>query len=877
MGTESVLERAAAADERIRKRRAAWANRFWGNSIALETLGRICVLVFVVVSIAAMSFMQWGFWSVGVLDDKPVYVIFLLAPLVMGAMVFGPLSGALMGLYAGAVVYAHATFLPLDYYEIYYMQSPVAVVMLTIVGAVAGVLFSPILRKTDAGWMRFALICLTCFGLSLLGSALMAVNPIVQYSGVGSFEQIRDVLINSPLGLAVQVLADAVLMSVVCVAADVLLRGVALRGYNRSLMVVFRDWIIITALLVFMVASSVIFSLTTLNAQNESEAVMANEVDYLKNQLATQEDPDLDSLLVGYVTDTDGIVVITDENGTILATNSPGTHAKGASFVDLIGYSDYVATEGISFRDFLDQLLNMDNGAATIQAVDEEGNSTMDFAFLAVRYYDQRYVAMIQSTQIVYRERFGVMASAALQSALLLLAISVVAAVLLYRLVVRRIADTNKSLDKITHGDLRERVNIYDSRELASLSDGINATVVALSDTIAEVKRHNAQDLATAQRIQESVLPRDFPPFPEIERFDIYASMKMAKEVGGDFYDFFLIEDDKLGFIIADVSGKGIPAALFMMTAKAQVKNYMESGLEIGAAIEAVNHQLCIGNDEGMFVTMFACLLDYQTGHVSYVNAGHNPPLVLHDGTWEWMRDVSGMPLGLFDGISYEAFERTLEVGDMMYLYTDGVTEAMDASGNLFGEARLEETLYRYADMNPRSLGVGMRRAITDFTLDAEQSDDITMLVMKYGVAPEKKAVMVLPAIDTQLIHVYNYIHAELHRRSAPNSVRNALDIAAEELFVNVCHYAYPDATPENPGEVRISFEYEANPPSLLVEIADDGVPYDPTAKPDAVTPDNIEDVPIGGLGILMAKRCTDELTYRREGDSNIVTFRKGW
>ena len=333
----------------------------------------------------------------------------------------------------------------------------------------------------------------------------------------------------------------------------------------------------------------------------------------------------------------------------------------------------------------------------------------------------------------------------------------------------------------------------------------------------------------------------------------------------------------KIGFVMADVSGTGIPAALFMMTAKAQIQTYMESGLPIEEAVNAANHQLCLGNDAGMFVTMLACELDYETGELSYVNAGHNPPLILHEGELTWMRAVSGMPLGLFDGIPYKPLTHQFEEGDVFYLYTDGVTEAMDSSGMLFTEERLEETLYKYADLNPRSLCVGVRRAISDFTLDCEQSDDITMLCLKYGVPPEEKAVMVLNATTDQLVHVCNYIHAELHRRRAPKSVVNYLDIACEEMFVNICHHAYPDATPENPGEVRISFEYEANPPALTVQLADDGIPYNPLEKPDTVTPDNIVDVQIGGYGILMAKKSVDEMTYERVDDSNVLTFKKGW
>ena len=453
-----------------------------------------------------------------------------------------------------------------------------------------------------------------------------------------------------------------------------------------------------------------------------------------------------------------------------------------------------------------------------------------------------------------------------------------VAARVLNQVVVRRIDDTNASLEKITDGNLNERVSVYDSKEFSSLSKGINTTVTALKKSIAEVEKRNAQELATAKAIQESALPTDFPAFPDIDRFDIYASMKTAKEVGGDFYDFFEIEGTtKIGFVMADVSGKGIPAALFMMTAKAQVRTYMESGLPIEEAVNAANHQLCLGNDAGMFVTMLACELDYETGELSYVNAGHNPPLILRGGELTWMRAVSGMPLGLFDGIPYKPLAHQLEKDDVFYLYTDGVTEAMDSSGALFTEARLEETLYRYSDLNPRSICVGVRRAITDFTLDCEQSDDITMLCLKYGVPPEEKAVMVLSATTDQLVHMCNYIHAELHRRRAPNSVVNRMDIACEELFVNICHHAYPDATPENPGEVRISFEYEANPPALTVQLADDGIPYNPLEKPDTVTPDNIADVQIGGYGILMAKKSVDEMTYERVGDSNVLTFKTCW
>ena len=155
------------------------------------------------------------------------------------------------------------------------------------------------------------------------------------------------------------------------------------------------------------------------------------------------------------------------------------------------------------------------------------------------------------------------------------------------------------------------------------------------------------------------------------------------------------------------------------------------------------------------------------------------------------------------------------------------------------------------------------------------------MLALKYGVQPEEKAMMILDAKRDQLVHVVNYIHAELHRRHAPKSVYSQLDIACEELFVNVCSYAYPDATAENPGIVRIQFEYSPAPPTLTVQLSDDGIPYNPLAKKDAATVDeygDIMDIPIGGLGILMAKKNVDEMTYERvDGTSNVLTFKKSW
>ena len=495
----------------------------------------------------------------------------------------------------------------------------------------------------------------------------------------------------------------------------------------------------------------------------------------------------------------------------------------------------------------------------------------------------EQSIIMIKTSNQVFAKRSNLMIWMTLTTLVLLVVVYLIVFQLLNRMVARRIDLTNSALARVAEGDLDARVEGSDTREFESLSQGINATVDALKGWISEAEARMNTELATAKAIQESALPRIFPPYPDIGRFDIYASMNAARQVGGDFYDFFLIGDDcnaesgKLGFVIADVSGKGIPAALFMMRAKALLHDYVGSGMELGEAVTEANTQLVEGNNEGMFVTAWVGVLDYGTGHVDYVNAGHNPPLLWQrDGGWHWMRQKSGPILGLFD-LPYQAHSLDCVAGDMFLLYTDGVTEAFDVNEKLYGEERLLSVAEKGFLLHPRKLLEAVRADVAAYSEGAEQSDDITILTLEVGVPPEVTALLeVLAQIDC-LTDVNDFLHAELDRRLCPHRVQNQLDIAVEELFVNVCHYAYPDATDENPGTVRIQRTYSSEPPSIVVDIIDRGIPYNPLAKPDAVTPDNIEDVPIGGLGILMAKRCVDEMRYEWTDGCNVVTIVKKW
>lgn len=305
---------------------------------------------------------------------------------------------------------------------------------------------------------------------------------------------------------------------------------------------------------------------------------------------------------------------------------------------------------------------------------------------------------------------------------------------LIKTLVVDNIGKVNESLSRITDGDLSVVVDVRSNSEFASLSDDINSTVVTLKRYIAEAAARIDKELEFAKAIQHSALPSVFPPFPNKTEFDIYALMDTAKEVGGDFYDFYFVGEDKLAFLIADVSGKGIPAAMFMMTSKTLIKSFAETGCDVNEVFTIANAKLCESNDAGMFVTSWMGVLDLKTGLVEYANAGHNPPLVRHnDGSFEYLKSRAGFVLAGMEGIRYRKNELQLSPGDEIFLYTDGVTEATDANNELYGEERLLRFMNTLNDL-PASEVCGMVKADVDaFVGDAPQFDDITMVYLRYN------------------------------------------------------------------------------------------------------------------------------------------------
>ena len=276
--------------------------------------------------------------------------------------------------------------------------------------------------------------------------------------------------------------------------------------------------------------------------------------------------------------------------------------------------------------------------------------------------------------------------------------------------------------------------------ELAQSFANVSHKTVEYLDTVKRVtaeKERIGAELSLATQIQAAMLPHIVPAFPDRKDFDIIGSMDPAKEVGGDFYDYFLIDDDHLGMVIADVSGKGVPAALFMMASKIILQSVAMLGGSPAQILTKTNEAICSNNEAGMFVTVWIGILELSTGKLTCANAGHEYPVFKRpDGNFELFKDRHGFVIGGMEGAKYKEYEIRLEPGSKLFVYTDGVPEATNASQELFGTDRMVEALNRVKDASPMDVLKNVRKAVDSFVLDAEQFDDLTMLCLEYKGRP---------------------------------------------------------------------------------------------------------------------------------------------
>ena len=420
-----------------------------------------------------------------------------------------------------------------------------------------------------------------------------------------------------------------------------------------------------------------------------------------------------------------------------------------------------------------------------------------------------------------------------------------------------------------TPSENAELENISEISEVRALAESIgkmeNDTLLYVDElTKATAERERmAVELSLAATIQSNILPSNFPPYPNRRDFDIYASMDAAKEVGGDFYDFYLLDDDRFAFLVADVSGKGIPAALFMMRAKMTIKALAESGADVHVILSKANEKLCEENEAGMFVTTWLGIVDMKTGVLSYANAGHNPPLLKRrQGAFEYLKSRPNFILAGMDGVPYHKNELQLLPGDELFLYTDGVTEATNKCQEMFGDSRLVDALNSVFEETAESRCMTVKRAIDGFVGDAEQFDDITMLSVRFNSFQDDESI-ITQADDESIERVWDFINRQTKKADLNSKITNRAQIVVDEIYSNIRLYS---------GAKMAQVYCQIDSAQMVLTFKDDGVPFNPLNKQDPDVSTSLEERELGGLGLLLVKKMASDLSYVYEDGNNVLT-----
>lgn len=408
-------------------------------------------------------------------------------------------------------------------------------------------------------------------------------------------------------------------------------------------------------------------------------------------------------------------------------------------------------------------------------------------------------------------------------------------------------------------------------------------------------RQRTATELDVARQIQMSAVPHDFDSLTERFALDIAGFMRPAREVGGDFYDVFEVGEHGVAFVIGDVSGKGVPAALFMMRAQSLLRQYLLETDDLGTAFTLANRQLCERNDAMLFVTAFACVVDTATGEVRFANAGHNPPVLKQNGKLGYLACRPGLVLGAMDVVKYREGSFACSPGEGLLLYTDGVSEAANAAEELYGEERLLETLARIDASGGEGVPVGsdvqapdvaaaasaaaassaqtavnsLVASVDAFAGEAPQADGITMLAFRWNLPVAR---LTLPADDAELDNLFAFLEPICEGEGRTPKMVAQMMLVCEEVFVNICHYGFPDGQPRLPVDIEAAVDERAG--CLHLVSSDQGIAYDPLSH-DAKKVDPADEQRKGGLGILLMRKYMDDLRYTRADGRNILRMTK--
>lgn len=425
--------------------------------------------------------------------------------------------------------------------------------------------------------------------------------------------------------------------------------------------------------------------------------------------------------------------------------------------------------------------------------------------------------------------------------------------------------------------ELNDIVSADELENLSSTIYSMEQTVVQYINQVTSItaeKERIGAELNVATQIQADMLPSIFPPFPDRNEFDIFAAMTPAKEVGGDFYDFFMIDDSHIGIVMADVSGKGVPAALFMVISKTLIKTKCQMNTESLSPAEilaTVNKQLCENNKAEMFVTVWLGILNINTGLIKAANAGHEFPAIKHNGRYELLKDKHGFVLAGMENLKYKDYEIQLQPGDGLFIYTDGVTEATNSKNELFGTNRMLNAINKDPNVGCKDILFNVQSTIDEFVKDSPQFDDITMLCLEYyGNTKNEQEITVSAVIENQKI-VTEFIDNYLEKIDCPLKIQMKIDIAIDELFSNIAFYAYDGKE----GDITVKINKIPDCDSVEITFIDSGKAYNPLEKEDPDVTLSAEERKIGGLGIFIVKKNMDAISYNYINNQNVLTIRK--
>jgi PAS domain S-box-containing protein len=439
-----------------------------------------------------------------------------------------------------------------------------------------------------------------------------------------------------------------------------------------------------------------------------------------------------------------------------------------------------------------------------------------------------------------------------------------------------------------TGGATRQLRIIYNPINTSQLPTGVIATLEDITErrkmeaqlqeafqTIKAQKDRMERELNFARDIQMGMLPLIFPAFPDRPEVVIYANLKSAREVGGDFYDFYFLNEESLCFVIGDVSGKGAPGALLMAVTKTLLKSRAQDDLSTASILTHVNNELAQNNESMMFVTIFMGIMNVKTGELIYSNAGHNPPYIKRDDdTLERLDTLHGPVVGPIPGMTYKEDRLHLTDDDMIMLYTDGITEAMNEEEALFTEKRLVSLLMAHKYETAEDMLNTIIIDVEQFQGEAEQADDITGMALHFHGNLEKIATIDLIITIKNRLSDMDIVEAQFEafteQYDISDAIRQRVSIVLDELLNNTISYAYPDT---NEHEIVVKFELSGE--RLVITISDDGIPFNPFGMETPDVSSTLEERKIGGLGIHVVRKIMDEFFYQRRINKNVVTLVK--